>query len=169
MIDCSHAEEQLAGFVEGTSSPAERTGIGEHLGSCGPCRELEAALREVLAFGADFPQVPSPEWLAPRIMARTPPVVRERWRDTLLNAWRLAVQPRMAMTVFASVFVLGWVSSVLGMPLNVSDVVRNPSGALYSAEGLVNQVYDRAVRSYYRSEIVQEIYCRIEQLRESPE
>jgi anti-sigma factor RsiW len=169
MTDCRQVERHLDAYVEQTAGPQEREATRRHLERCPSCRELAACIREAFDWTADFPELGPPDWLATRILANTPPVVRERWRDTFLGAWRWITEPRMAMTVFASVFILGWVSNVLGMPLDVSGMVRNPSGALYSAEGVMSQVYDQAVRSYYRSPIVHEIYCRIEQLKESPE
>jgi anti-sigma factor RsiW len=163
-MNCAQWERSISDYIEDGLGEPDRAALETHLASCAPCRELEESLREILAWGAGFPVHEAPSWLAARIVARTPAVVRERWRDTFLGAWLWLAQPRGAMTVFTAVLVLGWTLDVTGQDL--SRVVRDPASAYYAAEGIAYRAWDEAVRTFYGSAIITEIYCRIEQWRE---
>jgi predicted anti-sigma-YlaC factor YlaD len=165
-MNCADCEINLSDYCEGTLDAGRAADMDRHFSSCATCRELAATVREVMQWRADFPVHVPPPWLAGRIVASTPMLVRESWRDTANSAWNWLSSPRIAMTVFASVLVLGWTASLVGLPTQPSTLVRNPSEAYYSAESLVYEMYDEAVRSWYRSRIATEVYCRIEQLRE---
>jgi len=165
-MKCTDCEERLSDYIEGTLGTADQEAMGLHLRSCSSCVDLLAGMKDVLQWGATFPAHSAPDWLAGRIAASTPHILRESWRDTLAGAWRWIAEPHMAMMVFAGVLALGWVANLAGIPTSVPGIIRNPAAVYYGAESLVNRAYDEAVRSYYRSRIVSEVYCRIEQLRE---
>jgi anti-sigma factor RsiW len=164
-MNCTHWEAYLSDYLEGGLGTADRTAMDLHLESCDACRGLLAGIQEVVGWGEAFADHPAPAWLAGRIVLSTPPVVRERWRDTLAGAWRMAIEPRIAMTVFASVLVLGWTANLAGA--DIPNLVRNPSSVYYGAQNLAYGAYDEAVRTWYGSRIVTEIHCRIEQLWEA--
>ena len=165
-MNCTDCELDLSNYVEGTLDAGRSESIDKHLSSCTSCSELIADLRGVLEWSGSFPSHPAPEWLAGRIVASTPTRIRESWSDTLIHGWKWVSAPRMAMTVFASVLVLGWTANTFGISTNPAALVRDPAAAYYDAEGFVYDTYDGAVRFWYRSRIATELYCRIEQLRE---
>jgi hypothetical protein len=155
----------MSDYLEGALSAADRRAMELHLDSCRLCTDLLAGMSEVLGWGKHFPVYTPPAWLATRIVANTPVVVRETWRDTLTGMWQWLVEPRTAMAIFTSVLVIGWLGGIAG--ISPAAVMRNPAAVYYQAGGLVNRAYDQAIRTYYQSRIVTEIYCRIEQFREN--
>jgi hypothetical protein len=74
------------------------------------------------------------------------------------------------MAVFTAAVVIGWMGSLLNVSFDPVTVVRNPAVIYYGAGDLVNRAYDQAIRSYYRSPLVNriqtQIESRIQQLRE---
>ena len=164
-MNCSNCEERMSDYLEGALSPHDRNAVDLHLQSCTACSELLAGMSEVMAAGKTFPMYEPPAWLPARIVANTPRVARESWVDTIAAAWRWVVDPRAAMGVFTATLVLGWLGSLAGISPSLT-VVRNPAAIYYEAQGAMNRAYDEAVRTYYRSPLVNEIKTRIEQLRE---
>jgi anti-sigma factor RsiW len=164
-MKCSECELRISDYLEDMLAPAERAAMRSHLESCTVCRELADGTREILAWGSGFASYPAPNWLAGRVLASTPPVVRERWLDTLRTAGRWILQPRMAMTVFASVILLGWTLDLDAA--RVGRWVEDPATVYYDAQGVAYHAWDEAVRTWYGSRVVNEVYCRIEQLREA--
>lgn len=164
-MNCTQCENLFSDYLAGTLATSERETVGAHLGSCPACRELLTSIAELRAWADAFPSQMPPSWLHGRIIANTPPVVRERWRDTLVAGWRWVTAPRTAMTAFASVLILGWTLNLDAA--SISNLVRNPSTVYYGAQDLAYDAYDEAVRTWYGSRVVTEIYCRFEQLREA--
>jgi predicted anti-sigma-YlaC factor YlaD len=165
-MNCTHCEERLSDYLEGSVDGAERDALDVHLQSCSACAGLLSNMRDVMAWGRHFPVYDVPAWLPLRILANTPQLAREHWTDTLVAAWRCMTQPRVAMGLFTATLVLGWLGSLAGISPNWNSVVRNPAGIYYEAQGAMNRAYGEAIRRYYRSPIVNEIKTRIEQLRE---
>ena len=61
-----------------------------------------------------------PPWLSSRILSNTPHVVRITWRDWAVSVWRGVCEPRFALALITSVFMLGWMGQLVG----ISSVVR---------------------------------------------
>lgn len=164
-MNCTQCENLFSDYLAGTLATSERETVGAHLGSCPACRELLTSIAELRAWADAFPSQMPPSWLHGRIIANTPPVVRERWRDTLRAAGGWILQPRMAMTAFASVIVLGWTLDLDAA--RVGRWVQDPATVYYDAQGVAYDAWNEAVRTWYGSRVVNEVYCRIEQLREA--
>jgi hypothetical protein len=130
-----------------------------HFSACSSCRELLAAMFQVIEAGREFPVHAPPPWLAARILASTPSIQRESLRGLLANAWKSLGEPRTALAIFTAAIVMGW----LGVTVRETIVDR--------AEGVLSCAYDHAVRGYYRSpmviEIHSEIQSRLDQLLEN--
>ena len=137
-----------------------------HFEGCPACSNLLAGVRSVIAWGQSF-SVPSPSpWLANRIIAATPQVVHETWLDTMTTWGRWIFEPRTAMAIFTATLVLSWLGSLAGVNIQLRDVVRDPTGIYYRAEGALNRAYSDAVQRYYRTPLVTQIQFQIERLRE---
>ena len=165
-MNCAQCEERMSDYLESALSAGNNNGVELHLRSCAACTDLLAGMREVLLWAKTFPVYEAPAWLPARIVANTPRVERESWRDTLRSVWNWAVEPRAAMAVFTATLVLGWLGSLAGISPNWSTIVRDPSSIYYGAQGAMNRAYDEAIRAYYRSPLVSQIQYRLEQLRE---
>jgi hypothetical protein len=165
-MNCAHCEEQMSDYLENALGRADRAAVDLHLRSCTACSELLACMREVLAWGKGFPVHRAPAWLAPRIIANTPRVVRESWVDTIASIGKWIIEPRTAMAVFTATLVLSWMGSLAGISPDWATVVRNPAAIYYGAQGAASHAYDEAVRKVYRSPLVSEIQTRFEQLME---
>jgi len=167
-MNCQHYEDRLSDYLEAALNAADRELFDRHLQACAACRDLLAGMSEVIQWGRSFPVHAPPPWLADRIVANTPRVIRERWIDTLAAAGRWIIAPRTAMAVFTATLMLAWMGSVVGIsPPSAASVVANPALIYYEAGGVVSRIYDQAVRAYYRSALVSEIHCRLEQLKEN--
>ena len=165
-MNCARCEERLSDYLENTLSATDRDQVDIHVHSCALCNELMSGMKDVLAWAKNFPLHETPSWLAARIIANTPHVARETWRDTLRSLWKGIIEPRTAMSVFTATLVFGWLGSLAGISPDWAAIVRNPSAVYYEAEGAVNRAYDGAIRAYYRSPLVSQIQSRIEQFRE---
>jgi len=154
-VNCSQCEERICDYIEGALLPAEQQAIGQHLSACGACTDLVASTREVLAWGKSFPAYDAPTWLPARIVANTPVITRESWLDTLASIGGWIIEPRIALAIFTSVVVFGWLGNITGISPDWSTVIRDPGA-----------IYYQAVRAAYRSPLVTEIQSRIEQLME---
>ena len=168
VLDCSTFEDRLSEFIDGSLSGDDRLVVDSHLAECGSCRQMHDTIAGVVGVAERFPVYEAPEWLVTRIVRNTLRKERETWLDTIAGIGRWIIEPRMAMTVFTAVLVLGWMSNLAGIPLNPA-ALSNPSSVVYSVEELANDVYDRSVRFFYGvpHAVVGEIQFRIEQLRES--
>jgi hypothetical protein len=145
----------MSDYIEGALLPAEQQAIGQHMSSCAVCTDLVASMREVLAWGKTFPAYDAPAWLPVRIVADTPVITRESWLDTLASIGRWIIEPRIALAIFTSVVVFGWLGNITGISPDWSTVIRDPGA-----------IYYQAVRAAYRSPLVTEIQSRIEQFME---
>ena len=170
-MNCAYCEERLSGHIEGTLEPSERAAVEAHLQSCSVCRELLDGVRSVMGWGKELQVQLPPAWLASRILANTPQVVRITWRDWFSSAWKNVCEPRFALALLTSTLVLGWMGSMAGISAADVAMVRHPSAIYYRMGGWANRIYGDAVRSYYTSPIVNTIQCqihsRIEQYREN--
>jgi anti-sigma factor RsiW len=166
IISCASCEERMSDYMENAVSAEDRRVMDFHLEACGACSALLSGMGKVLQWGKGFPVYDAPAWLPARIVANTPRVERETWIDTLAVAWKWIIDPRAAMGLFTAVLVMSWLGNIAGVSPNWSAVVRNPSAIYYEAQGAVNRAYDEAIRSYYRSPLVNGIKARLEQLRE---
>ena len=165
-MNCAQCEERLSDYLESTIGADDRGRMEIHLQSCTACSELVSSTREMLAWAKSFPVFEPPAWLATRIIANTPRIARESWRDTFASAWKWLIEPRTAIAVFTATMVLGWLGNLAGLSPDWTTVVRDPASIYYGAEQAVSRAYDGAVRTYYRSPVVTQIQSRIEQLRE---
>lgn len=168
-MNCTYCEERMSDLLEGTLDAAERVIVEEHLRSCPDCRGLMTSMSEILGWSKSLPIHEPPAWLAARIVANTPRVVRITWRDLLGSVWSAVSEPRIALGVFTTILMLGWLGSMAGISPDVGMMVRHPSSIYFGAEGWVTRMYGDAVRNYYRSPLVNAIQCqihtRIEQLK----
>jgi anti-sigma factor RsiW len=158
-MNCEFCEERLSDYLENALGAAERSAMERHLSACGSCADLLNDMRGVMVWSKNFPVYEAPPWLATRIIANTPHVVRETWQDTVAAIGRWIIEPRTAMGLLTAVLMVGWLGSFVGISPNVGSFIRNPSAAYY-------RVYDEAVRSFYRAPVVTEIRSQIERLRE---
>jgi hypothetical protein len=165
-MNCAQCEERMSDYFESALGATDILPFESHLQSCAACTELLSGMKEVLGWAKSFPVFDAPPWLATRIVANTPRVAHESWRDTLRSVWGWIVEPRAAMAVFTATLVLGWLGGLAGISPNWGAIVRDPSSIYYSTEGALNRAYDGAIRAYYRSPLVSQIQSRIQQLRE---
>jgi len=170
-MNCNYFEERVSDYLENTLSGPERLVMEEHLSSCPACSELLEGVRQVMLWRNELSDhTPSP-WLASRIVANTPQVIRITWRDWFVNAWRSVSEPRFALGLLTSVLMLAWMGNVVGISASDLAMVRHPSAIYNRMEGWANRVYGDAIRSYYSSPLVNTIQCqihrRIEQYREN--
>jgi len=170
-MNCTYCEDRLSDYLEETLPAAEQAVVEAHLLSCLACGELVAGLRHVLHFGRDLPEQLPPAWLASRIVANTPQVLRITWRDWFAAAWRNICEPRFALGLLTSMLMLGWLGGMVG--ITPADVValRHPSAIYNRMGGWANRLYGDAVCGVYNSPLVNEIQCQIhsrfEQSREN--
>ena len=165
-MNCIQCEERISDYLDGVLDRSEANAMEMHFAACTACNELVAGVRDVIAWGRTFPVQDAPTWLAVRIVANTPTVVRETWLDTLAGLGRWLIEPRTAMAIFTSTLVLSWLGSLAGVNIPVRVVVQNPSSIYYRAEGFLNRAYGDAVQRYYKTPLVAEIQFQLERLRE---
>jgi anti-sigma factor RsiW len=158
-MNCTGCEERLSDYLENTLDNTERGALALHFQQCKACAELLAGMAEVLAWGQSFPSYEPPAWLATRIVANTPHVVRETWLDTLTAVGRWVIEPRTAIGLLTTVLMVGWMGSLAAPAANWSALVRNPSAIYYRA-------YDEVVRTFYRAPVITEIRAQLDRLRE---
>src|SRR5205814_10166341 len=141
-------------YIEDALSASDKTALDLHFQTCAACAELLADVNRFLDSRVVFPVHATPEWLAPRIIANTPQVVRETLADTVRGAWQWVTDPRTAMAVFTATMVLAWLGGQAGVtPQSIADL-RNPTAVYEEASGLLSGAYNAAVRAYYRSPLV---------------
>lgn len=160
-MNCRQCEERMSDYLEDALGITERSPMESHFETCASCAELLAGMRDVMAWGREFPVYDVPAWLPSRILANTPRVVRETWWDTVTSVGRWLLEPRTAVGLLTAVLMIGWLGSAAGIS-NVGDIMtiaENPAGTCYT-------VYDEAVRAFYRAPLVTEIRSEIERLRE---
>jgi hypothetical protein len=155
-MNCSTCEDRLSDYLENSINPGEREAISQHLRFCQACNELMVGMKEVIAWGSNFPRYDAPVWLPARILASTPVIARERWFDTLASLGRWVIEPRTAMAIFTATVVCGWLGSIAEISPDWTAVVRDPTSLYY-----------QAVRAYYRLPLITEIHSQIEQFLEA--
>jgi len=170
-MNCTFCEDRLSDYLEDTLNAAERVLLEEHLKTCSTCRELLDGVRNVMDWGRELPALMPPPWLASRIVANTPHVIRVTWGDWIGSVWRNVCEPRLALALLTSALMLGWLGSLAGFTVADVALVRHPSAMYNRLGGWANRLYGDAVRSYYSSPLVNTIQCqihsRIEQFREN--
>ena len=170
-MNCAYCEDRLSDYLEGELNPEERGLVEEHLRACSACNELLEGVRHVIHWGRELPSQAPPPWLASRIVANTPQVIRITWRDWIAGVWRNVCEPRFGLALLTSVLMLGWMGSLVGITFADVAMVRHPSAIYNRVGGLANRLYGDAVRTYYSSPLVNAIQCqihsRIEQYREN--
>ena len=165
-MNCIECEELISDYLEGALGSGVHEAMELHLSQCNACGEIMTGVREVIAWGRSFPVHEPQPWLADRIIANTPHVVRETWSDIAAGVARWFLEPRTAMAIFTATLVLGWLGSLAGVNVQVGEVVRDPGSIYYRAEGYLNRAYGEAVQRYYTTPLVTEIQFQLERLRE---
>jgi predicted anti-sigma-YlaC factor YlaD len=84
-MTCNLCEERLSDYLEWALPAEERTLVDEHLKSCSACSELLDGVRNVMNWGKELPAQLPPPWLASRIVANTPQVIRVAWSDWIVG------------------------------------------------------------------------------------
>lgn len=170
-MNCTNLEARLSDYLDALLPAVEVEAVEAHLVSCDSCRQLHEDMAAVIGWGRNFPVFRAPEWLVSRIIANTPwserktRIERETWMDTFGSIGRWILEPRTAMAVFTATLVFGWISNITGIQPRLGDF-RSPTAIYDTAGDLVNEVYDGALRLYYRAPMVTEIQSQIERLRE---
>ena len=167
IMNCAFCEERISDYLENALTVQERSALDQHFQECASCNSLLMDVRALLEATHALPSTPAPPWLAVRIVANTPPMVRETWTDTVRAGWRWIIEPRTALAVFTATLVLGWLGGQIGLSLNSIADLRHPTTIYAQAEGVLSGAYNEALKAYYRSPVVTTIQCRIQQLRES--
>jgi hypothetical protein len=90
-MSCARAEELLSDHLEGTLPEPLRRELEEHLGACGECAPLRAALGDVVEALRAYPALEPPADLAQRAASAALARARERARPRL--AWRFSLVP----------------------------------------------------------------------------
>jgi hypothetical protein len=131
-MDCRRAEELLSDHLEGTLSAPLSADLEAHLGRCATCRELRAAVTEVMEALAAYPDLEPPVGLAERAAAaalarpRRTSRVSVRWPDFGLPA---------GLQVLAAVLALAVTGVVLLAALQGSRIKeRTVVAAVYLSE-----------------------------------
>src|SRR5689334_17389106 len=163
-MNCIRCEELISEYLEGGLNASESHAFEVHLAGCPSCSELVAGVRDVMAWGRVISVQEPPAWLATRIVANTPQLIHETWLDTLVGVWRWLTEPRIAMAIFTATIVIGWLGSLAGLNVRVSDI-QDPAAIYYRAEGYLNRAYGQAVQRY-TTPILAQIQFQIERLRE---
>jgi predicted anti-sigma-YlaC factor YlaD len=170
-MNCNYFEDRLSDYLEDALDPVERPAVELHFQTCAACSVLLQGVQQVMQWGREFPAEPAPQWLATRIVANTPIVVRITWRDWVSMAWRSVSDPRFAMSLLTAVLMIGWMGSVTGLTAADLSMVRTPSTIVDGVEGWANRVYGDAVRNIYSSPLVnsiqRQIHTGIEKFREN--
>jgi anti-sigma factor RsiW len=169
-MNCAHCEERMSDYLEDALNTSERMELEAHLQVCIACNDLLQSVRTVMRWGKDLQEQTPPAWLSSRIAANTPLVVRITWRDWVVNVWKGVSEPRFALSLLTSIFMLGWMGQLAGFSAADVSMVRHPSAIYQRMEGWANRAYGDAVRGYYSSSVVRTIQCqisRIELLREN--
>ena len=169
-MNCAHCEERLSDYLEDALNTSERLELEAHLQVCNACSDLLRSVRTVMRWGRDLQEQAPPAWLSSRIVANTPVVVRITWRDWVVNVWKGVCEPRFALSLLTSVFMLGWMGQLAGFSAADVSMVRHPSAIYQRMGGWAVRAYGDAVRVYYSSPVVRTIQCqisRIEQFREN--
>lgn len=160
-MTCLRFEECISDYLENTLENDSRDNMDLHITVCTSCSELLADTRGLITATKTFPIYEVPVWLPSRIVANTPRLARETWTDMLAGLWRWFIEPRTAIGVLATVLMVAWMASMAGVSglADVLAVAENPVTACYN-------VYDSAVRTFYRAPLVTAIQAEIEQLRD---
>lgn len=149
-MNCQDCESRLSDYIERALAKDAGGAMDLHFATCESCRELLAAMRSVMDAGASFPVYDPPPWLATRILANTPQT-RISLRGVLADTWRALGEPRVALAIFTATVVIGWFGGAAARE-SITD----------RAESVMSCVYDKAVRSYYRSPVIIEIQSQIQ-------
>ena len=96
-MNCTYFEERVSDYLEDALSAADRSAMDEHLLSCSACAELLDGVRHVMHWREELPAVVPPTWLAHRIVANTPQVIRITWRDWIVKASTSMRAPTFAL------------------------------------------------------------------------
>jgi hypothetical protein len=158
-LKCSDCEEKLSDYIERALGEVEQSIVDRHLHACQACSELLAGMMMTIEAARNCPVYAPPAWLATRIIANTTQTPRPSPRSLpalLAAVWRSLGEPRTALAIFTATVVIGWAGS-----LTAREAIFN------RAESVVSCVYDRAIRSYYRSPMVIELHSRLGQLMEN--
>lgn len=160
-MNCTYSEDRMSDYLENTLSAEERLVVDQHLSTCAVCSELMMGVRDVIALSRSVQAPEAPVWLASRIVANTPRVVRITWTDWAWSVWKTIAEPRFAATVVTSILVLLWVGNATGLRAADLAMIRQPMTVYEGVEGWVQRVYGDAVRRVYSSQIVNTIQCQI--------
>ena len=163
-MNCTDAEFQMSGYLDGVLSGSEIATLEDHIASCDGCLGLRRSMETVLEWGRQFPEFAPPEWLVTRILANTQEIKRETWWNTVAGAGRWILDTRTAMAVFTAAIMLGWMLNVIGVSVEPTQL-RNPRAIYYSVDDLIGDAYGRMVRLYNQAPLLGEIQSRIEQWR----
>jgi plasmid stabilization system protein ParE len=137
-LGCRRAEELLSDHVEGTLNGVLSAELDQHLAGCPACRELRAALREVIEVLRSRPAVEPAHDLAERSAAAA--LEHARALRSAALAWRPGPLPRLVQAAAAlAMLALGVWTLVAGPEAGPSRLVRRVferggSTAIYVAE-----------------------------------
>ncbi len=123
-MECQRVEELLSDHLEGTLHELLHAEVGAHLAGCRDCRELRAALAEVVAALHGYPELEAPQGLA------------ERTANAML--WRartLAVRPPFVVPAWVQAAAAGLALIALGAML----MVVGPERPTRAAQRLVSE------------------------------
>ncbi len=173
-MNCGDFESQLADYIDGTLSEAERAALEVHASACPVCREFMSEVLGATSFLKHVQEIEPPAELITRI-AYQAPLGRTRGpfeRQSLLSAFAAKwlnpiLQPRlvmgMAMTVL-SFAMLERCTGVKGQHLQPADI--NPVRVWGGMEEKAVRLKDRLVKNYENLRVVYEIETRLKDLRQ---
>jgi hypothetical protein len=69
-MKCSEIQEKLSAYIDGISSPEEKTIIDEHIKVCKECNETLSDLIKAREYLLNFEEIETPSWLTQKVMTK---------------------------------------------------------------------------------------------------
>jgi len=151
-MECSHIEELLSEYLEGSLSEEEAKQVGRHLSACVHCSELLETMKHLLSACRSFPNLDPNAALTERILQRTSGrghgrTLRKLWNGNILVP---VFTPRFALgTLLALLF--AFLSTNLMIPrVSAMASALSPEKVIRQVDLGVRQVYGEGLKVYDR-------------------
>lgn len=173
-MKCTHVDQLLCDYLDGTLTPGERARVDSHLHSCPTCQEALRDAQSALAFLERVEDIEPPPALAARILNDTLSgkhgPMGSRARSWLSRLFAPVLQPRLVMGMALTVISFSMMARCAGVPIRqLQSGDLEPMRVWANIDNTAYRFWSRGVKFYESLKFVYEVQSRLHDWTEQQE
>ncbi len=172
-MTCAEVEILLCDYLDGTLAPESRSGVDEHLQTCGACSESVLDSRAALELFERMPEPEPPQELVTRLLHQVPRdsglagAILRGFGARVGGLLQPILQPRVVMSMALIVLSFSTMGRLTGLEVRrIRSADLNPAKVWAALDDRLQRTWDRTLKYYESMRFVYEMQARLKEWTE---